>query len=87
MNVAVETFLAKGLTNLLTCRVNLGVSRKKSRCFLRQPWKDCVCVSLPVFPLRCLHYSTLPAVGCFYHVLCAWAFPVSLLFDLRKTAK
>lgn len=87
MNAAVETFLAKGLTNLLTCTVNLGVSSKKSQCFLRQSWKDCVCVCLPVFPLRCLHYSTLPVLVCFYHVLCAWAFPVSLLSDLRKKAK
>ena len=50
MNVAVEPFLAKGLTNLLTCTVNLGTSSKKSQRSLRQPWKDCVCVSLPVFP-------------------------------------
>lgn len=46
-----------------------------------------LCVCLPVFPLRCLQYSTLPVVVCFYHVLCAWPFPVSLLFDLRKKAK
>ena len=44
MNAAVETFLAKCLTHLLTCAINLGVSSKKSQCFLRQPWKDCVCV-------------------------------------------